>query len=294
MNIKKYVGVIRNFLNYLLYHEVCPENRAQIEASQQVCDQAYSEWCQIAQLKPLLPGSFNTACSAFFGGTFRDWQPPTENDWLDPQDRQLFTMGMTIEHARDIFRIGLAAQATDRQLGKYRAERQDQDFKITRHEMIRLEVSRIILGRSNPDIVEFYNNEKSAKDLPILGNFFATTWLGPGGLEEDLTEEEEAEHIANPKPTEEFQFWMEDEILEHMFIGLKFEASVKQMSFGIQYFDAVNEMHPSFLTILPNEAMIGWREIEAVWLPPRPTVGSNEQDLEDEGDEEDASIADGN
>lgn len=69
--IKLSVGLIRNFLNYLLHHDVCPDYRDQVNASRGVCDLAEKElWCT-TQLSILLPGDFNRACSEVFGGWFQ-------------------------------------------------------------------------------------------------------------------------------------------------------------------------------------------------------------------------------
>lgn len=47
--VKHLVGIIRNFLNYLLYHDVCPEYKDQIYAARALCDRASTEIVRISR-----------------------------------------------------------------------------------------------------------------------------------------------------------------------------------------------------------------------------------------------------
>lgn len=47
--VKYLIGIIRNFFNYLLYHEVCPEYKDQINAARTLCDKAVIEIVRICQ-----------------------------------------------------------------------------------------------------------------------------------------------------------------------------------------------------------------------------------------------------
>ena len=284
--IKNYTGVIRNFLNYLLHHDVCPEYRDQIEASRRLCDQAQRELWQIAQTQSLLPGAFNMACSEIFGGIFRGIHNVVGEEWMSERDKKEMTVGISPEHARQVFKIGFAAHATNEQITKYKAEMGDQRFQIISTEDLSFEVTGTTLGSSMPDTQALYSHDQ-AKGLSILGKLHVKTWHNPGTADEDLTEEEEAELVANPPATKKFEFWLEDEILEHIFVGMKFHATVKELSFGTYFFDAVHGVHCSFLTVLPNQLMIGWREVEKEWLLPRPTEdGEEQQDDGKNGDTE--------
>ena len=275
-HIKRYVGIIRNFLNYLLHHDVCPEYREQVEASRKICDQAEHELWQIAQVQALLPGTFNMACSEIFGGTYQGMFNEASLSWMNAEDKKKSSFGISAERARKVFKIGFAANATNEQISKYKEEMKGQQFSITNSQEISLEVTETILGGSIPDIQALYNSEH-AKGLPILGKLKAKTWQSPAALDEDLTEEEEAELANNPPPVKGYEFWVEDDLLEKIFVGMKFGATVKQLSFGPHFFDACQTIHPSYFSFLPNEMMQGWREIEKEWLPPRLEEDGSEQ-----------------
>ncbi|KAG8527632.1 uncharacterized protein KY384_007785 [Bacidia gigantensis] len=275
-----YLDIIRSFFRYLLYHDVCPEHRDQIEISRRLCDQGQYELWQIAQLKPILPGSFNEACSSIFGGMIKDWHLPTTDAWMNETDKRMISVGMTASHCRKILRTGLLSYGSKAQLQCYDDALIGKVVAFSRQEKIGLEVTKITLGRSSSDVRKLYaaNNQRG---LPILGQLYARPWKISDDLAEDLTEDE-AHSVENLSSTDRYEFWIEDKILEKAFVGLKFQVALKQLTTGIYYFDEVYELLPSFFALLPNEQMIGWREIEAEWLEPRPDSDVNEQDAEDD------------
>ena len=68
---------------------------------------------------------------------------------------------------------------------------------------------------------------------------------------------------------------------------MKLQVTVKELSFGIYFFDAITGVHCSFFTILPNELMLGWKEIEKEWLLPRPGADGNGEEVNGEADNKD-------
>ena len=291
--VKNYIGIIRNFLNYLLHHDVCPEYSYQVEAARKVCDQAQQELLQIIRARVMLPGTFNMACSEIFGGVFQGMRNSDTQSWLDEEERSRLSLGIEANLARQVFKIGFAAQATDEQVAKYKADGAIQRLGIIATEDVSLEVVDVAFGRSSPQVQALYSSEQ-AKGLPILGKLFARTWQDPSAQEEDLTEEKELELARHPPISIEYEFWVEDALLEQLFVGLKFQTTIRTLSFGQRFFDEFHALRCSFFTVLPNELMVGWREIEDEWLPPRPTGDGNEQPGKDnkqpdEGNGEDRS-----
>lgn len=69
--IKQICAVIRNFLNYVLAHGVCPEHTKDVLAARKVCDMAEKELWSIRQIQQLLPGDFNVAASTLYGGHYQ-------------------------------------------------------------------------------------------------------------------------------------------------------------------------------------------------------------------------------
>ena len=274
--IKKYVGVIRNFLNYLLHHDVCPEYRDQVEAARKTCDQAQEELLQIMRARVMLPGTFNMACSEIFGGVFHDLRNSDSESWLDEEEKKRLCLGIEPERARQVFRVGFAAHATEEQVAQYKSDGASHRFGIVESEEVSLEVADVTFGASSAEIQALYSSDQ-AKDVPILGKLRARTWQDPVALDEDLTEEEEMALAQNPPPVKTYEFWIEDVLLEQLFVGLKFRTTVKTLSFGQQFFDQIHALRCSFFLVLPNELMSGWKEVEDEWLAPRPTQNSGTQ-----------------
>ncbi|KAF3086168.1 hypothetical protein TWF569_009411 [Orbilia oligospora] len=101
--IEKAVNTIKNFLNYILYHNVCPEYTDNIKQAVKTCDKAKEELPICAVLSDKFPGDFNKACSTLFGGywsymTPREWEKVDgELDFKKPEP------GLSKEKASEIY-----------------------------------------------------------------------------------------------------------------------------------------------------------------------------------------------
>lgn len=269
------MGVIRNFLNYLLHHDVCPEYNTQVHAARDTCDLAEKELWLIVQSSRLLPGEFNTACSELFGGSLQglyigdqDWAKGFVSDGI----------GISAQMAHKAFKTGLVARADEESLGLFKKQDDANKIKVMTQIETGLEVTDLILAEE--EVLELYQSPYG-KDLKPLGRMRARAWYFPRAPEEDLTEEEEiaAKHMT--KDIKEYEFWVEDEVLKKCFVGMKFITVVKELSFGVLYFDTLLGVFCSFCEVLPNEEMIGWREPETTWLPMREKI-----DLEGNSDDD--------
>ena len=250
--IKSYTSIIRNFLNYLLHHDVCPEYKDQINAARATCDLAEKELWGCRQTSAWLPGDFNTACSTIFGGYYENMYIG-DQDWAKDLD---VYKGMSTETAKRVFKTGLAAQATDEVVSAFSAKSKEKELLVVSTTDTGLEVTDII--KADQDILEMYAALKPT--LKPLGRMKAKTWFNPTLPKEDLTEQEKVAAATAPPEIKEYELWVEDEILEKCFVGMKFDATLRELNFGVLYFDTVIGVHCSFYTLLPNELMIGWRE----------------------------------
>ena len=271
------IGVIRNFLNYLLYHDVCPEYKEQINNTRALCDQGVKELWSVWQAQHFLPGDFNKACSEIFGGMYRGLY--TENrKWMDDEDIE-FSMGISPEVARKTFKIALAANATEEVFESYKSQPHDRTNCVANREDVRIEITEIVFA--NKEVLTLYAQPQCA-GLKPLGKMKAKTWHIPGETYEDLTEEEEAALAATPPETKEYEFWVEDQLLQKCFEGMKLHVTASHLSFGISYFDAVFGVYCSFHRVLPNALIMNWREPEKEWLPMRKKAGEALMDQMDE------------
>lgn len=222
------------------------------------------------------------ACSEIFGGSYQGVYSP-DRSWMGDLETQL-SVGISPERARHAFKIGLAANASDEMFPKYKQQLQDKTCKISKIENTGLEVIEIV--PANETVLNLYGQQQCAGLKPI-GKLKAKTWFNPGAPEEDLTEDEEAHLEANPPALKDYEFWVEDEILENCVVGMKFEATVRETSFGLTFFDAFQSVHCSFYDMLPNELMADWREIEEEWLPMKRNKWVSQS-----GDEDQDKVAD--
>ena len=237
----------------------------------------------------MLPGFFNTACSTIYGGTFQD-SFIGDQEWAQELD---VYKGMSPQLARQTFKVGLMANASTEMFERYKSQSEGSSIGITSAHDTGLEVTELILA--NREALKLYDHA-AAKGLRALGKMKARTWFHPGDPDDDLTEEEE-QAGAVMREVKEYEFWVEDELLQRCFVGMKLETTVRHLSFGLDFFDNIAGAHCSFYTMLPNEAMIGWRE-PGPRLAPRPKATTNgdagvaaaedQDDAEADGDFDDA------
>lgn len=277
--IKSFVGIIRNFFNYLLYHDVCPDYKDQVYAARDLCDKAEKELWNMSLCSPMLPGDFNKACSEIFGGMYQGmWSENQE--WMQDMDLN-YDIGMSPHHARKVFKYALAANADDETHTTYQKQLKEKAARIVGSKKnTGLEVTEIVFA--NQETLSFYAQPECA-ELKPTGKMTAKSWIVPTAADEDLTEEEEAALAAKVPETKFYEFWIEDEILSRCVVGMKFEATVTELSFGVSYFDTLDGVHCSFYQFLPNELVTEWREPEKEWLPmrKRDSAANGDGDVDD-------------
>ncbi|KAI4146462.1 MAG: hypothetical protein LQ341_002073 [Variospora aurantia] len=261
--VKAKTNIIRNFLNYLLHHDVCPEYRSQIVSARGVCDLADKELPMVMQAQSYLPGEFQTACSEIFGGSFRGIHGETPAWATDARD----LIGMKLDLAKQTFRIGMSTHVSDEVAKAYVEQNENSDITTTKIYKLALEITELI--RASTEVKTFYEHHPAAKGLKPLGRLVAKTWDPPFRLPQDLTPEEKAAEASWKPQSEVHGFLVEDYVLETCFVGMKLEVTVREMSFGLKFFDTVHGIFCTFYTLLPNELMIGWKIPEAEPLPYR-------------------------
>ena len=261
----------------------------QVYAARDTCDQAEKELWLILQASRLLPGTFNTACSELFGGCLRGMYVG-DQDWAKGVVSS--SIGISAQMAHKAFKTGLVARASEESLEMFKKQDDANKIKIMTQIETGLEVTDLIPAEE--EVLELYQSAYG-KDLKPLGRMRARTWYFPWTADEDLTEEEEASAKHMTKDIKEYEFWVEDEVLQKCFVGMKFITEVKELSFGVLYFDSLLGVFCSFCKALPNEEMIGWREPETTWLPMREKIdleGNSDAD-EDERAVENPTNEDG-
>jgi hypothetical protein len=260
-DIKGFCGVVRNFLNYVLTHAVCPEYTEDVMAARKVCNLAEKELWEIKQVRHKFPGEFNVAASTLYGGQYQDLYPG--DDAWTAEDVGLaeqfpLSRGFNVPEAERIFKTAVAFEGTE---GLF-LEAMNGDIRIVKTETKCFEV--VQLDRAEMTSIDDYSKVKNhlgiSGSIKPLGRIYLKSWEGPGMEEEDVTDDEDE---AARSPLDEIieTFWLEDEILQHCFVGMKLELVVHELNIGIRFFDDVAGIYCSFHTFLPNEKVIdNWKE----------------------------------
>lgn len=273
--------MIRNFLNYLLYHNVCPEYNDQINTSKDIINQADKELWMTIRANRLLPGIFNTACSEIFGGQLKGLYVG-DQEWAQAEGfTDMGSKGISPQMAKRAFKAGLVARGEQRMLETFKQHGEAGKVKVVSETLTGLEVTDLL--HAEQEVLQLYQTPVG-KGLKPLGRLKAKTWDCPGARPEDLTEEEEAAAATAPQETKEYELWIEDHVLDLCFVGMKFITIIKELSFGVLYFDELRGIFPSFHTMLPNDLMIGWRKIEKTWLPRRETGAQDDEQEQQDAD----------
>lgn len=264
---------IRNFLSYLLHHDACPEYRENIDEARRSCDIATKELWKNQQFTAKGPGDFNTACSTLFGGYFYDIY--VENDtWTNPKDD---SVKITNEVARKLVKFALASAGSDDQALRFRGLATQNALTAVKVEDINgFEITAIF--PPDEDTKEFY--KLHAPDLKPVGRVLGKAYRDPGKPRIDLSPKEKWEWENGKSPVPEFEFFLEESLLQYCYPGMKVITSVWELSCGIHYFDEVITAYCSIYTVLANDLMLGWKK-------PRSLVSGEEDGENDEDGKED-------
>ncbi|KAF7116867.1 hypothetical protein CNMCM5793_005448 [Aspergillus hiratsukae] len=251
--VKLATVTIWNFLTYILYHDVVPEYKANIEEARKSCDIAGKELWKNQQFTAKGPGDFNTACSTLFGGVFFDLYVE-DDQWNNSKDD---AVRMTNEIARKVVKFALAGAGVERQAVRFQELANQDALRAMRVEDIDgFEVTDLIFP--DDETKEFY--QVHAPDLHPVGRMLAKAYRDPGKSNLDLSPEEKLQWEEGGAPELEFDFFLEERLLKLCYPGMKVITSVWELNCGFHYFDEVSTAYCSIYTVLANDLMIGWKK----------------------------------
>jgi hypothetical protein len=266
--------VLSNFMNYLLHHDVCPEYAAEVLAARNLCQAANAEIWACAEAQRWLPGDFNIACSTLFDGSYSKLYDGTTT-WMPEDSGIKGFVGMTGDIAREVVKFAIAGAASEEVYQAwYKMATEDTIETVEVYQAAGFEITAI--DKVDEDTKAFYG-EQSTEYRPV-GRIRAKPWRNPEGPPEDLTAKEKAALLTeagNDKTGDSrgnitnavepvYEFFIEEVILQHLFVGMKIEATIRQLNCGIWFFDEILRAFCSFDTYLCNELMIGWKEPRAI------------------------------
>ena len=257
--------MVRNFLNYILHHNVCPEYNDQVYAARAMCNLAERELAAVVAVSHSLPGDFNMACSALFGGHYKGLYSG-DQEWAKDMD---LSVGISDEKARNVVHAGLAAMGTLEQC----QQAKDEGLSVIKEENIGFEVTEIL--KADEETRDFFKISFGG-DLKCLGTLRGRQWVNPAWLEEDETDDEGE---RAPKRPDEYEFWVEEDALAHFIVGMKVEVAARHLNCGVSYFDTIFNVHCSFYTYLDNEKMSSYKEYAGI----AEADGRNHVEFDEEG-----------
>ncbi|KAK4988347.1 hypothetical protein LTR50_003979 [Elasticomyces elasticus] len=238
--VKVCTNVLKNFHNYLLLHDVCPEYASDIREVFGVCKQWEQEFLKTRTAESELPGDFNVVCSTLFDGNYNDVYTG-DQAWNDVE----CTVGFSRKDARAILMAGIAAHGTQEQFEH--AHLSNAAFEtVFKFNDVGLEVTAIELA--DAETRTFYTSDLRNTFLRTLGKLHCKCWIYPAAADFDLPA-----HANRAKEGDPFEFWVEEEILQHCYVGMKLLANIRKLDVGIWFIDQLLGAFVSFFTWLPNE-----------------------------------------
>lgn len=267
--VKTITTLLSNFMNYLLHHDVCPEYSESIWAARECCIQASHELWSMHQAQKWLPGDFNIACSTLFDGAYSE-RYDGKTSWIEDEGG---FVGQTDDQARQIVKFAVACGGSEEQYQLWYEKAMANELKVTKvRKEIGLEITEIIMPVD--ETRDFY--KQRTKDFRPIGKIHTKGWKNPAAPPDDLTPVEQAlrkKASLQEKPAagrndcqereadeDEYEFFIEEAVLQHLFAGMKLEATVRTLNCGIWFIDEVFSTYVSFDTFLPNDRLYGYKK----------------------------------
>ena len=183
---------------------------ANIYKALDVCKLAESELLLCTEITVNLPGPFNMACSAIFGGHYKGLYEADVGTIWEGKPENHSPLGMRLAEAEQVYKEALKKVGTETQK-KLGLER----VSIRRKDNIGFEVQKIHMP--SPD---------DGRGKLALGFLDCEIWV-PEGERLPYT------------PLKKFQIFLEKQTLIYMFPKLKLEATVYTLSNGMYFMDTI-------------------------------------------------------
>ncbi|TGJ80181.1 hypothetical protein E0Z10_g8579 [Xylaria hypoxylon] len=235
--------LVKNFLNYVLMQDVCPEYTSNIVAARNICDIAPTELRYIHELISELPGDFNRAARSLFCEGQVEHLDEDENSeafiqfnhttlvWpLSEKAKQCNQKILKISDPTTIKVISMMNR-TYEVLGIERPRHKDK--KMVNERLAEMEVNRKL---------------KPAGFIRVAPAIIAHGWG-------NMPRPEEVE-FSN---AEEEEFLLEDELLAKLEVGMKMSMTVCELNVGLRFIKEIHDLRPSFDTFLPQYLMTNWK-----------------------------------
>ncbi|KAJ5496865.1 Argonaute complex subunit Arb1 [Penicillium fimorum] len=253
--IKVCTDTMKNFFSYLLYHDVCPEYKEDIEEARKTCDRAAKElWMNQQLVHHSGPGDFNRGCSMLFGGYyFEDVDDPDAWTNVRHADQKAFTT----EIARKVVKYAIAITGNDRTARKFKILA-DMDL-IEANQVQDIDGFEVISVEAPTEETIAYYKELGSDLIPV-GKVRAKEFRDPARGPFDLAPWEKVDWDAGFAPAYEFEFLLETDFFVNLLPGIKIITTVYETNFGQYYFDEILSVLPTFYKFMYNDWMMDYVE----------------------------------
>lgn len=232
-------NVLRNFFNYLLYHNVCAEYTDQIHAAIDALKLIEVEYVKLAEVQLSFPGAFNIACSTLLDGHYS--KIGYQGTWMDTEDVKAAKTGFSKYEARAIVNAGIAAFGEPTEINTALDH-----HVVNAEEEVGFEVTAIVPSAETSEWVHSFFDKLKGTVVSPLGKLVCKRFHFQKATPLDLRADYEV-------GLQSFEFLLDDELLQKCFIGMKFIATVHQTNSGFWFIDRWSECHGTFYTWCWNE-----------------------------------------
>ncbi|KAH9993659.1 Argonaute siRNA chaperone complex subunit Arb1-domain-containing protein [Xylariaceae sp. FL0662B] len=241
--IQKAADLVKNFLNYVMRHDVCPEYIDDLMAAKNICDIAPVEMRALREIMQALPGTFNTACRTLFcDGLVND---------LDKEENlsMLFTFRLTVllwGHPDQKAHLGQVLKTTDP------ADIRVIDTKEEVYEVLDVTWPRrkdVKMVQEQLEVAGEGNKVQPAGILTVKPSVIEFGYDNSSSLDED--------DFSSAKPE---MYVLESDIITKFEKGMKIKLVVCELNVGIRFIKEALDLRVSFDTFLPQSLMMNWKD----------------------------------
>ena len=252
------IGLVENFLKYVIHHDVCPEYKYDLNSATGICDLARQEWPLIHQFQELLPACFNLAAAEYFGiSEASDWSflhftRPEEFD-----AKVIFSAVCALRGETQTLRSLLRNDVHVESLHTC-------DLQITSLEHPSDDIVRLFAGL-------VIDNDKVAVD-PV-----GRVLLEPAVIEDDWV----PSSTTHPFSGAIIHVYMESSMLNHLKPGMKLTATIATLNTGLRFVKTIQTIVPTFYTFLPQQMMKHYKQPRESDRPAPSALDAAENDGEE-------------
>jgi len=204
------------------------------------------------------------AASTLYSGIYKGMHVTTQTwEQEDPENEKWLKLspGMSEGQAERIFKTAIAFEGDDKMFALVDAG----DVHVVNTDIRYVEIVKII--RASEKTVQLYSTVKDSSGvtgkIKALGSLVLRPWGGPGTEEYESAGNSSKEDSATSDSTSlqsETVIWLEDDILEVLFEGMKMEVTLHELNIGVTYMDTLGGPYCSFYQSMENEKMVDWKE----------------------------------